>query len=289
MRGIDFYPWKDFIRVLTRSALEFSIIHGFVPRLASPASFNEHLFGRKFFAPLPMPSLSDKLAAKDHVKACLGDEFLPTVVWVGDDVGDFVAVKLPAGRYALKANHGAGWNLFLNVPGDLCAKRDEIKRATSWLASRFRYDWGEWYYSTFKPKLFLEEFIDFNGDQTPDDYKFFCFHGKACLIELDVDRFTQLRSGFYTPDWKHIPVAYRHAPIQRPRPSNLKNMVRVAETIANGMDFARIDLYSDGKRNIKFGEITFIPGDAFIPFSDFRFDTWLGTLFGKGSHEPFQT
>ena len=38
------------------------------PRLAFPTSFNEHLFARKFFAPLPMPSLADKLAAKDHVK-----------------------------------------------------------------------------------------------------------------------------------------------------------------------------------------------------------------------------
>ena len=50
-------------------------------------SFNEHLFARKFFAPLPLPSLADKLAAKDHVKARLGDDFVPAVVWVGDDLG----------------------------------------------------------------------------------------------------------------------------------------------------------------------------------------------------------
>jgi hypothetical protein len=65
-------------------------------------------------------------------------------------------------------------------------------------------------------------------------------------------------------------------------------MIHVAETIANGLDFARIDLYSDGKSNIKFGEITFTPGNAASRFSDFGFDRWLGTLFGKGPHEPFR-
>src|SRR5262245_25322684 len=289
MRGVDFYPFKDFILALIRGALGFKLAHGYVPPLAFPASFNEHIFARKFFAPLPLPSLADKLAAKDHVKARLGDEFLPAVAWVGDDIGGLFAAKPPAGRYVLKANHSWNTNLFLNLPGDLSAKRDEIQKATNWLNYKGGYDWGEWQYCTFKPKLFLEEFIDFNGIQTPNDYKFFCFHGKACLIELDVDRFTQLRSAFYTPDWKHIPVAYRHAPIQRPRPRNLGDMIRVAEVIAEGMEFARVDLYSDGKSRINFGEITFTPGDARSRFSDLKFDLWLGTLFGKGPHEPFHT
>jgi hypothetical protein len=290
MRGVDFYPRKDFIRALIRGALRFNEGQGYVPSLVSPTSFNEHIFARKFFAPLPMPSLADKLAAKDHVKARLGEEFLPSVVWVGDGVQELVAAKLPAGRYVLKANHACGTNLFLNLPGDLAAKRDEIeRRTTEWINSKFGYNFGEWQYCTFKPKLFLEEFIDFNGVQTPDDYKFFCFHGKAWVIEVDVDRFTQLRSGFYTPDWKHIPVAYRHAPIQRARPQNLDEMIQVAEAIANGMEFARVDLYTDGKSKLRFGEITFTPGDGYWRFSDFKFDLYLGTLFGKGPHEPFQT
>jgi hypothetical protein len=290
MRGVDFYPWKDLIRTLIRSALLFKRCQGYVPSLVSPTSFNEHIFARKVFAPLPMPSLADKLAAKDHVKARLGDEFLPSVVWVGDDVGGLVAAKLPAGRYVLKANHYWNTNLFLNLPADLSAKRDQIEQQTTeWLTSKHGYNSGEWQYCTFKPKLLLEEFIDFNGIQTPDDFKFFCFHGKAWVIEVDVDRFTQLRSAFYTPDWTHIPVAYRHAPIQRPRPQNLEDMIRVAEAIAEGMEFARVDLYSDGKSKIRFGEITFAPGNALTRFSDFKFDLWLGTLLKKGSHEPFQT
>jgi len=90
------------------------------------------------------------------------------------------------------------------------------------------------------------------------------------------------RSAFYTPDWKHIPVAYKHAPIQRARPGNLEDMIGVAEAIAEGMEFARVDLYSDRKSRIRFGEITFTLGNACSRFSDFKFDRWLGSQFGKG-------
>jgi TupA-like ATPgrasp len=290
MRGVDFYPWQDFLHAVIRAARRFKSENGYLPLLARPASFNEHLFARKFFAPLPLPSLADKLAAKEFVRARLGNEFLPAAAWVGDEVGELFAATLPQGRYVLKANHGCNWNMFLNLPEDLSAKRTEIEQtATSWLNSRYGYDWGEWQYSIFKPKLFLEEFIDFNGVQTPDDYKLLCFHGKVRLIEVDVDRSTALRSAFYTPDWTYIPVTYGEEPIQRARPRNLDDMIRVAEAIAAGMEFVRIDLYTDGNSRMKFGEITFTPGDASLHFSDFKLDLWLGAQFvrGRGNSMPW--
>ena len=283
MRGVDFYPWKDFLFAFIRAAKYFKADNGYVPVLASPTTFNEHILMRKFFAPLPMPSLADKLAAKDYVKERVGEEFLPSVAWVGDDIGGLFAAEPPPGRYVLKANNGCDSNLYLNLPNDFSAKRREIEQwAMDRLSSRFGYDWGEWHYCNFKPLLFLEEFIDFNGVQTPDDYKFLCFRGKVCLIEVDVDRLTQLRSAFYTPDWKYIPVTYGEAPVRRARPSNLKDMVRVAEAIAAEMEFARVDLYSDMNARIKFGEITFAPGNAGLHFSDFKLDQWLGSYFSKG-------
>jgi hypothetical protein len=283
MRGVDFYPWKDFVLAFIRSANFFKADNGYLPRLAFPATFNEHILLRKFFAPLPMPSLANKLAAKDYVKERIGNDVLPIVAWAGDDVAEFFAAKLPAGRYVLKSNNGCDSNLYLNLPQDLSAKQSEIEQwAMRVLTSRFGYDWGEWQYCTFKPMLFLEEFIDFNGAQTPDDFKFFCFHGKACLVEVDVDRFTELRSAFYSPDWKYIPVTYGETPIQRSRPRNLEDMVRVAETIAGEMEFVRVDLYSDMNAKIKFGEITFAPGNAGLHFSDCTLDRWLGSHFGDG-------
>jgi teichuronopeptide biosynthesis TupA-like protein len=282
MRGIDFYPPMDFVAALMASAYKFEKTHGYLPNLVAPSSFTEHLFVRKFFAPLPMPSLADKLTAREYVRARLGDDVLTPVVWVGDAVGELFTAELPRGRFVLKANHSCGANLFLDLPRDLSTKRDGIAKCTSrWLAHRFGYDWGEWPYCTFPRKLFLESFIDFSGTAAPDEYKFFCFNGKARLINFHVDRFAQHKSALYDPLWKQFPVSYGRELAHRPRPENLVDMVSVAETIAAGLEFARIDLYSDRKRIIKFGEITFTPGNALDRFSDFQFDLWLGRFFGN--------
>ena len=79
-----------------------------------------------------------------------------------------------------------------------------------------------------------------------------------------------------------MPVAYRHPPIEHARPHNLEDMICVAEAIAEKMEFVRVDLYSDRKSKIKFGEMTFAPGAAISRFSDVEFDRWLGNHFVKG-------
>lgn len=283
MRGIDFYPTADFVRALVLCAQGFKAAHGYLPLLASPTSFNEHIFARKFLSPLPMPSLADKLLAQEHVRARLGADLLPTVVWVGEDVAELFTAKLPSGRFVLKANNGSGTNLFLDLPGDLTTRREEIeKRATEWLLSRFGYDTGEWQYCTFKPKLFLEGFLNFGGGRALDEYKFHCFRGKVRLIKLIVDRFTRARGAFHDPSWKYFPVLTTQEPIERPRPRNLDDMIRVAETLAEGMEFVRIDLFSD-QRSIKFSEFTYTPGNANTIYSDFKFDRWLGGHFAKSA------
>src|SRR6266536_3359326 len=77
LRGVDFYSANALVRALALSAQSFKNRHGYLPNLASPETFSEHIFLRKFFAPLPMPSLADKLAAYDYVKEHVGDDFLP--------------------------------------------------------------------------------------------------------------------------------------------------------------------------------------------------------------------
>ncbi|HUZ75867.1 MAG TPA: ATP-grasp fold amidoligase family protein [Stellaceae bacterium] len=285
MRGVDFYPATDFVSALVFSAQIFKNTHGFVPMLAAPSSFNEHIFVRKFFAALPMPSLADKLEARAYVQARLGDAILPSVVWVGDAIDALFEGALPSGRFVLKSSLGSGTNQILNLPADLVTRRGEIeKRAAEWLASRFGYAWGEWQYCTAKPRLFLEVFFDFNPGTAPDGFKIFCFKGKARMIQVHLDRYTRHRCANYDVTWKHLPVAYRGYEIaQRRRPDNLDALIEVAEKIAADLEFARIDLYTDGKRIIKFGEITLTPGNANAAYSDFKFDRWLGTFFAPAA------
>ncbi len=284
MRGVDFYNATDFVSALLLSAHLFKNTHGYLPQMASPVSFNEHIFTRKFFALLPLPSLADKLGVRDYVRARLGESVLPSIAWVGDSIDELFAANLPRGRFVLKANHGSGMNGFLNLPEDLLARRSEIeKTATEWLTTRFGYAMGEWQYCVFKPRLFLERFISFGDDSPPEDYKFFCFNGKVRLIQVHADRFIRHRCGQYDPSWNHIPVKFSTFEMaQFERPANLDAMIQAAEAIATGIDFARIDLYSDRKNVIKFGEITLTPNNAMERYADFQFDRWLGSWFAGG-------
>ena len=71
---------------------------------------------------------------------------------------------------------------------------------------------------------------------------------KACLIEIDVDRFTQAANGVLarvcfgrTGTRQFCAYGLR----------NLEDMIRVTKAVTGDMEFARVDLYSDGKSRIR--------------------------------------
>ncbi|HKT54302.1 MAG TPA: ATP-grasp fold amidoligase family protein, partial [Caulobacteraceae bacterium] len=277
MRGVDFYNATDFVAALVRGVLLFKNAHGYVPQLASPRTFNEHILTRKYFALLPMPSLGDKLGIRDYVRERLGESALIPVIWTGERIDELFASPLPTGRFVLKANHGSTMNLFLNLPQDLTTRRDEIcARAQGWLDVRYGYGWGEWWYSTIRPKLFLETFL--GQDEKPIiEFKLQCFHGKPRLIQTVTGRFTQLRLGQYTPDWKYLGAGLPgYESLEFARPKNLDVIIDAAERLAHGLEYARIDLYTDCEQMVKFGEVTLAPGNALQTFLDPEFDRWLG-------------
>ncbi len=283
MRGVDFYNRADLLSAIFVGAQIFKDAHGYIPPLSAPKSFSERLYARKYFAPLPMPSLADKLEAKAYVRARLGDAILPSVVWVGDSVDEFFAADLPRGRFVLKANHGWQYNLVLTLPDDLATRRDEIERlAGGWLATRFGYATGEWQYCTFRRRLFLEKFIRYNDQERPDEYRVYCFRGRAEFIHFSIERPSGLSIGLYDTAWNLLPVNFGNPIAYKERPENLRAIVKAAEDIAAGLAFARVDLYSDGKREIKFSEITFTPGNATRRLSDPEFGAKLGELLDVG-------
>jgi hypothetical protein len=281
MRGVDYYSDADFTSALLTAAKLFHDAHGYVPSLISPSAFSEHLVVRKFFAALPMPSLGDKLGVRDYVRARAGDDVLTSVVWTGRSVQDLFAAELPSGRFVLKANHGWGFNLILTLPDDLSRRRAEIEtKAGQWLATSYGENWGEWHYCTFERRLFLERFLDFNGDNVPEDYKILCFHGKARVIEIHAKQDGKHKIGFFGRLGRQFAVTkFNTSLLNREPPKNLGDLIAVAEAIAKDLEFARVDLYTDEKHTIKFGEVTFVPSNANRPYSDVRFDKWLGQFF----------
>jgi hypothetical protein len=85
----------------------------------------------------------------------------------------------------------------------------------------------------------------------------------------------------YDREWNRQPVLYGYPLAEQPCPGNLSEIIRVVELISRDFDFVRIDIVSDGRQSIRFGEFTFTPNNAMRRFSDFQFDLDLGKNFRR--------
>jgi hypothetical protein len=146
-----------------------------------------------------------------------------------------------------------------------------------WLTTRYADVEQEWAYRDVPARIMVEELLlDLDG-QIPQDYKIYVFHGRAQLIEVDLERFTDHRRNLFRPDWRPVHARLKYSPAEHelPRPTSLDEMIYIAEALGQDTDFVRVDLYDiDGR--IVFGELTNYPGggrEVFVPES---FDVELG-------------
>jgi hypothetical protein len=274
--GVELF-WKlapympDSLRLKTH----FYWVHKSWPDLARPQSFSEKLQWRKLHDRRPLlTTFADKVKVRDYVKQTVGERYLTDLYWVAEDPRTLRFEELPK-KFVLKTNHGTRWNIL--VPDQTQANRDEcVAQLAQWLQDRYPLERCEWGYHDVKPLAFAEEFLMTRAGIVPPDFKFFVFHGKARLIQVDLDRAVQHTRCLYDPDWNLLPVVLGY-PSGRgiERPGNFAELMRVAEQLAGDIDFVRVDLYNvDGR--IVFGELTNYPGGGLEEFTPPSFDRELG-------------
>ena len=78
---------------------------------------------------------------------------------------------------------------------------------------------------------------------------------------------------------------YESAAAEIPRPAQLQTMIEYAETLSDGIDFVRVDLY-DVARKIYFGELTNIPESALGKFMPQSWDGVFGDFWELPSYRP---
>jgi hypothetical protein len=245
-----------------------------IPNFRNPETFNEKVNWRILNDRRQLLEFScDKLAMKEHVRALdIPRVRIPRTVWVGDNVRQLVDVGLPE-HWVLKPNNRSGLVYFGHERPDV---ESLVTITQSWSRSVQADDMHEWAYSKARSTLLVEELIG-KPNSPPADYKFFVFSGKVEAVQVDVDRHSMHQRRYYLPDWSPLEVSggnHPLAPIEAP-PTNLAEMISVAEEIAYSFDFMRVDLYSVGGATV-FGELTPYSGsglDRFIPES---FDIELG-------------
>ena len=86
-----------------------------------------------------------------------------------------------------------------------------------------------------------------------------------------------LKVTFFDENWEEMPFE-RHYPKSTkkiPKPKNYDLMVEIAEKLAEGMPFVRVDFYeADGR--IFVGELTLYPGSGMEEFNPVIWDYTLG-------------
>ena len=241
-----------------------------------PQTFNEHLFNIKLFErPSIGQRVADKISVRDYIEEKIGPDYLIPIIEVYDSVDHVSFDHLPS-QFALKTNHGSGWNLIVKDKNQINWKKSK-RKLKSWLKKNAYYLSREWQYKDIHPKLICEHLLAYEIK----DYKIYCFKGEPKAIQVDTDRFSGHRRNIYDADWNLLDFQfiYKNTDKSIKKPSKLDEMLKIASKIASELRFCRVDLYEhEGK--IYFGEITLHPegGNGFFKtyHQDLAFANFLG-------------
>lgn len=259
-------------------SLQFWRMHLYWPHFKNPISFSEKIFYRMLFDRNPQWTIiSDKLLVRDYVAKKLSAEYLIPMLWYGDMPEKIPFDELPL-KFVIKPNHGFGSVIMVKDKTQLDLKSTRLQ-LQKWLGKNFCQDTFlgiEWAYKNIRPMIIVESFLEDNG-HIPEDYKFFCYSGRAEFVQVTYDRCGDASERILDRDFNPLALynGFKIYSGKIVRPQNYEDMVRVAESLARGFDFIRVDLYSVGNQ-IYFGELTTLPASGRARFVPKKYDFVFG-------------
>jgi hypothetical protein len=226
----------------------------------------------------------DKLRAKELAADTVGSEYVLPTLWSGTNIGDLDLDGLPR-PFVMKSNCGSGDAIFLRE-GDVIDASSLRTRLQQQLRRPYGSLMREWAYSQIEPCILVEPMMINSRGDVPADYKFHVFGGSAKIVELHEGRFRDHRVNHYSIDWSLLPVEVEVPNIATPRtpPPQYAQMRRLAEELATGFEYVRVDLYAYGER-IVFGEMTFYPGSGLLQFDPWVWDARYGDHWISGHRQ----
>lgn len=261
---------------------KFKLVFGYDLDLDNPRTFNEKLQWLKLYDRNPEYTIMvDKYRVRKYISEKIGEEYLIPLLGVWDSPDEIDFDKLPD-QFVLKCNHNSGIGMCI------CRNKSEldINKVKSELRKGLKenYYWGgrEWPYKDVPKKIIAEKYMEDKNIGALNDYKIFCFDGKAKFMFVATERQnkdTETKFDFYDMDFNHLPFTNGHpnSKAEIKCPSMLQEMKNIAEILSQNIPHLRVDLYEINGR-IYFGELTFSHWSGFVPFDPKEWDFKFGDL-----------
>jgi len=253
--------------------------------LKDPKRFSDKLQWYKIYCHDPkMLQCTDKYIVRSFVEERGCGQYLNTLFQVCDSADKIDFDSLPD-RFVIKTTDGGnGDNIVICSDKSKLNLPTTVRRVNSWRNKHYERLSREWAYNGAKQsKVIVEKYIEDpqSADGSIDDYKFLCYDGKFRFLWMDKNRYSNHCRGFWNEKLEFLKgVSSDHPTFDEPPvlPSNIEEMIAVAEKLSAGFPFARVDLYNIGGQII-FGEITFYPWSGYVRFTPDSFDFELGKYF----------
>lgn len=242
-----------------------------------PRTFNEKIQWIKLFDNSDLKTkLTDKYLVREWIKGKIGEEYLIPLVGVWDKFDDIDFERMPD-KFALKANHGSGWNIIVDNKENFDVKEAK-KKFDVWLQENYAFQSGfELQYKEIQPKIIAEKYIE-NANNDLYDYKIYCFNGNPKYIQLIKSRFSTEEMAFYNLEWEKQNFnrdGVKDIITKEEPPKKLKEMIEKAKILSKDFLFVRVDFY-EVENHLYFGEMTFTPSSGFGIWKPNSIDEKLG-------------
>ena len=236
--------------------------------LNNPVTYNEKIQWLKLYDNTPEKTrLADKYLVREWVKEKIGEAYLVPLLGVYESFDQINFDDLP-NKFALKCNHGSGWNAIVTDK----SKFDKVywkSKFSEWLRTNYAFCMElEVQYKNISPKIVCEKLIEDNIV----DYRVYCFGGKPEFIKVTQHNLSSpggYDSGLFYPDWEkcEFDMVQGYGDLDIDKPEVLDELIRVASILSGNFRFVRVDFYIV-KNKLYFSEMTFTPNSGYEQFKD---------------------
>ncbi|WP_339751692.1 ATP-grasp fold amidoligase family protein [uncultured Winogradskyella sp.] len=221
-------------------------------------------------------TIADKFKVRAYIKEKIGEEYLIPLLYETKNSNDIRPENLPDVDHIIKCNHDSSGGVIITDKSaiDWKSTRTRFKRL---LKENHYFSTREWQYKNIEPRIVVEKLITNEDGSIPDDYKIHCFNGKVVFFGVDLDRHEETRArNLYDTNWSLLPCNWgRPNGRDIPRPSNLEEMIVLAEKLAKDFIYLRVDFYAVSGKTY-FGELTLHQSSGFRKFWQHECDQKFG-------------